>query len=386
MKVLIFSDTIWPEGSGGHLATYLYASLLREEDIDVTVIAWRLQGEYRYPFKVIKVNNIGFGKYAFLFTNKIEKLLKESNIIYLTPEPLTLVPFMKKLGKPVVVHIHSYYPVCPIGHLYNFLHGQICNLSLRSCMECIWIYESMRRSYTYTIASTLLNAKLGRIFAKHLHHADAVIFVSNKQKKLFLENIKETFDSRSYVIYNPIPSLKPLTMEEDGVGFFGGLDPIKGFSYLYEAWKNIYLKYPSNKKLHVALASQLPSKIERMGIIRHGRLSGSYYENVYMKIKTVAFPSISPEPSPYVVTEACLRGRMLIASNIGGVQEITEGLKGIILVKPKDTKELTEAIDWALSLDRSEILELGLKNREGILKKFNNSKLVKELIRIFEKC
>ena len=35
--------------------------------------------------------------------------------------------------------------------------------------------------------------------------------------------------------------------------------------------------------------------------------------------------------------------------------------------------------------DRGEAIELGLKNREGILRRFDNRRAVNELIRVFEK-
>lgn len=37
MNVLILSEKLWPEGSGGELATYLYTKLLIENDVDVKV-------------------------------------------------------------------------------------------------------------------------------------------------------------------------------------------------------------------------------------------------------------------------------------------------------------------------------------------------------------
>jgi len=90
------------------------------------------------------------------------------------------------------------------------------------------------------------------------------------------------------------------------------------------------------------------------------------------------------EPAPYVVVEALLRGRLFIASRVGGIPEITEGAPGVRFVEPGDVDGLAGALNWALSMDRSEAVELGSKNREYALKKFDSKRSAKELIRVFE--
>ena len=90
------------------------------------------------------------------------------------------------------------------------------------------------------------------------------------------------------------------------------------------------------------------------------------------------------EPAPYVVVEALLRGRLFIASRVGGIPEITEGAPGVRFVEPGDVDGLAGALNWALSMDRSEAVELGLRNREYALRRFNNERAVKALVKVFE--
>jgi glycosyltransferase involved in cell wall biosynthesis len=214
--------------------------------------------------------------------------------------------------------------------------------------------------------------------------ADALVFVSNAQRKLFLKHTPN-LPHQSYVIYNPLPDIPYVPIEGNDVGYFGGLNPLKGFSVLTKAWLKIFPKH--KVRIHAAMLKGLTNseQLKSIGIIPYGRLSGRFYENVYRKVKVVSVPSIVQETLSYVVVEALLRGRLLIASKVGGIPEIADGLKGALLVKPNDADALAEALDSALSIDRSEASELGLKNREGILRKFDNHKSVNELIKVFEK-
>jgi glycosyltransferase involved in cell wall biosynthesis len=293
------------------------------------------------------------------------------------------------MNKPVVVHIHSYYPCCPIGHMYNFHTNMVCDGRWRDCTKCIWKYEIQRRSFSEAFLSTMLNTVAGGFFLENLSMADAVIFVSEAQRRLFLRATSKRglhiSSRKTQVIYNPVPDLKPVEMEGNDIGFLGGFDPIKGFNPLYRAWTKIFPKH-SSIKLHVAKGYRLSADFESKGIVTYGRLMPPIeILKVIRRVRVLTVPSLSPEPAPYSAVEACLYGRLLIASDIGGIPEIVGGLPGVKLVSPGDVDELSNALEWALSMSHDEAVELGLKNRENILGRFDKRKSVNELIKVFEK-
>jgi len=232
----------------------------------------------------------------------------------------------------------------------------------------------------------MLNGVFFPKFLRHILHADAVIFVSKYQQRLFIDHVRhmnmET--PKSYVVYNPIPPLKYEPLEGDDVCFLGGLDPIKGFYILFKAWQKLYRRFPGSR-LRTAMTTSLPSFVEKIGVIRYPRLSYDELGYIYRRSRTAVVPSLCPEPSPYAVVETLLRGRLLVATNIGGIPELTDNALGVRLVSPGDVDAIVDAIDWTLSMDRSDAAELGLKNREGILRRFDNRKAVNGLIRVFEK-
>ena len=391
MRVLILTETLWPYGSGGELATYLFVRLLPRYGVHVRVVVRKeFQAKEWYGIEVYRISSLGYGKY-FVLSNEsrklIMKLISQSDIVYFASSILDIIPLAKSLGKPVIVHVHSYFPACPVGHFYNFVYEKVCTPYERSCRKCILTYESMKRPSLEATASCIVNSLLGtKLFLRYVLSSDALVFVSKAQQELFLEHIRALRNCVpvSYVIHNPLPDVERLPVKGNDVGFLGGLDPIKGFNFLLKAWLRLFRKY-KHIKLRVAMSLGLPDMVERVNIVRYPRLRGSELVAFYEHCRVIVVPSICPEPSPYVVIETLLKGRLLIASNIGGIPEIIGNAPGVKLVSPRDIDSLVDALDWVLSMDSRDVIELGLKNRECILRRFSNDHLVRELIKVFDK-
>jgi len=392
MNVLVLFGSIGPKGGGAELATKLYVRLLIKNGVSV-----RFFNTYKYlaelnpiDYSFIKIHPvIGYGKYMVASPsalNALEKAIRWSDIVYCI-DCYTLMPFIKQIfKKPIVLHIHSYFPVCPVGHLYNFMYNDICQPHNRICSKCILIYEFTRRPMKLAMTSSLLNSTFSKLFLRHVIMSDAVIFVSKTQEILFKKHMIHLYDRmpKSFVIHNPLPNIKPLPMENDDVGFLGGLNPIKGFCILLYSWLRIYRRF-WNVKLRMAMSKHLASIFTKFNIVKYPRLRDKGLREFYKQLRLVVVPSICPEPSPYVSIEACLYGRLLVASRIGGIPEIVGNLLGVRLIPPSDINAFANALEWALSMDKKEAIELGLRNREGILKRFNNERIVDGLIRIFER-
>ena len=391
LKILIFTETLWPYGGGGELATYLYARHLFKHGAKVRIIMKDYRSsEFWRNFKIYKLRTFGYGKHFVLSShsaNPVKELINWSDVTYFAGL-FNLIPLAKSLRKPVATHIHSYFPLCPVGHLYDFANQKICSPNDGSCFKCIWIYESMRGGLKRGLASSILNSLSKDRFLNMVNISDALIFVSKEQRKLFLSYVKAILEDvvipESYVIYNPILELDYLPIKGDDIGYLGGLDPIKGWSLLFKAWLRVYRKYPC-ARLIGAMTSSLLAHVDQFNIVRYPRLDPSSLEKFYKYVRAIIIPSIAPEPSPYVAVEALLRGRFLIASSVGGVPEIVGDAPGVRLVPPGDVDSLADALDCALSMDGRYVVELGLKNREYALKKSDNERSVSELIRVFNK-
>ena len=96
----------------------------------------------------------------------------------------------------------------------------------------------------------------------------------------------------------------------------------------------------------------------------------------------VVIPSISPEPLPYVTYEALLRGRLIIASRIGGIPEQTRDYEGCFLFHPGDYRELSDLIEKVASIEREEAIEIGLRNRRLFLSRDHNGVNLRKFVSI----
>ena len=73
---------------------------------------------------------------------------------------------------------------------------------------------------------------------------------------------------------------------------------------------------------------------------------------LYSQIRVSIVPSIWPEPLPYLVSEAIMQGRFVVASRIGGIPELVEGCKGMHLCNPGDPYQLEKALESVYGLEK----------------------------------
>jgi len=190
---------------------------------------------------------------------------------------------------------------------------------------------------------------------------------------------------KCYLIYNPLPELSEIEINGRDMGYFGGPSPLKGFNVLCSA-----LRYVKNKVTIHATGFD-PSKqgvaefSSKSRILLYERLRQRRYEQIYREIHTVLFPSVSAEVLGYVVTEAILRSRLVIASKVGGVPEQVEGCPGVFLFESGDYRHLAELIEYVNDLSVETMRDLGAKNREVFLKRFDNKKIEQDLMRLLER-
>lgn len=394
MKIIIFSELLYPHGGGAELATWLYAKLLAERGFDLTIVTSRFSNEkpfevinerirvYRLPHKVLlgtryyAVANIGI-----LMGELITKLIKESDVVYIPGVWYPAILFAKAFRKPVVVHLHNYSLVCPLSLMYDLVKQRVDSSSLRSFI----IHERFekKRNVASVILSSFVHEFLGRYYSRLGRMADVFIFVSKAQRNLVLSKIPNIRD-RSYVIYNPLPDIPLIESERKGIGYFGGKRFVKGFHALMCSLKML----KTNCEVYLVNTSERTIKLNMPnGVLVNllPRLDKKSIENLLKKISIVAIPSLCPEPLPYTLVESMLSGKLVVASNIGGIPEVVDrNTEGVKLIEPGDYTELAEALNYYLSLNLEEVNEIGVKNREFILKRINNEVVIKEFTRVLD--
>jgi len=394
MRILIFSELFYPHGGGAELATWLYSKLLAEKGFEITIVTKHFPGEpliesvssgiriYRLPMKMTfgsrydTLVNVGV-----LLSNFMNRLFSENDIVYIPASWYSAIPMAKIHKKPVVVHLHNYSITCPTSLMYDFTKQKVGSSSLKSFI----LHEVIerRRGIASVVASSLMNELLGRYYNKWGMLADALIFVSNAQANLVLSKVPQ-IKEKSHVIYNPIPSIPYVKAESRGLGYFGGKSFVKGFYTLMRALNSLRER---NVKVYMTRMSRkrVTAKVGN-GILVDFLPKVNNLRSIMQKLSVVVIPSLWPEPSPYILIESMMYGKLVVASNVGGIPEIVAGIKsGVKLVKPGEYDEISEGLNSFLTLELEEANEIGIKLREHILRKFDNNKAIKSFINVLDR-
>jgi glycosyltransferase involved in cell wall biosynthesis len=289
---------------------------------------------------------------------------------------------VKSLGKPVVIGIHEYSPICPTAILYNYASKTVCeNRNLLSCLKCITLHENeKKRSLSEKFLSPLMNITLGQLYGKLLSEADAIAFVSKYQRDVIVEHMPHILD-KSYVIYNPVPEVETDKVEGQDYGFYGGTSFLKGLHVLLEGLQRL----GKPVKIHITGRTDKRLRINSPLLIYHGWLAPQTYQELIKRTIVTIFPSIWPEPSPYVVVESMLLGKVVIASAIGGVPEITKGAPGVFFFPAEDSSSLAERIEQVESMSKDALFELGQRNKDFARRRFRNDETIDEFVRILNR-
>lgn len=316
-----------------------------------------------------------------LLSPRILKLFRECDLLYVPGNWLTAVVLAKMYEKPVLLHSHNYALACPLSLMFDPYANRIGPCSLKG----FYLHERMKRGPLKAFVSTMVQATIGRHYARLADLADAIILVSNVQYEL-IAKARFGLRSRFRIVPNPLPEdVEPWPLGS-GVAYFGGAAMTKGYETICKAAAKLGSSGANSEPIQVFLAGDgIGAGVQRQDAVEThfmGRLNRIQARNLLKQVSVVAFTSLSPEPSSYAVMEAILSCRKLVASNVGGVTEIVRGMDGgVWLVEPGDVNQLAEAVSEALAFDDTDSLT---NNRNRLLKRRSNTESFEMLSRILE--
>jgi glycosyltransferase involved in cell wall biosynthesis len=403
MNVLFLSELFYPHGSGAELATFLYADLLSKSAFNVRVITNKFEGEadfsrnvhleiYRFPlFKSSEsVKYSILIRIDILFSSFFRKMLNWADVVYIPRFWFSAVPFVKAYGKPVITHLHDYIPICPLSTTFDMAKKCLCKCDNFICPpNCVYSFEKTGNlSFKDSIKSIAFNTTFGCNFPKLIKLSDAVICVS-KMQRIILSKSEPALSNKLNVVYNPLPDSENVSLKGNDFGYFGGLNYLKGFQTLNAAVARIKNSSSRSINIHCTkfnnVEKRLAATLKSSGFYLYGKLEKQQYNAIYENISFVVVPSVWPEPWPYIVIEAMLQGRLVIASRIGGIPEQTIDCEGVLLCDPNDSNGFAEKMLLVKDYARETVIDLGYKNRTAFLKRSDNERSIKNLIAIIEK-
>ncbi|MBI3038292.1 glycosyltransferase family 4 protein [bacterium] len=289
--------------------------------------------------------------------------------------------------KPDLVHHVTIKPV-----LYGGIAARIANvpsvLSAISGLGHVFVSQ--------TISASLLRffVKLGYRFAFG-HKNEKVIFQNKDDRETFIDQklvspencviIQGSGVNLRQFYFKPEPKSKPPVIVlasrmlwDKGVGEF-----VKAAETLLN--ENVSAHFilvgeldPGNPS--AISSSQMKSLLKRDGIQWWGHQKNMF--EIISNSHVICLPSYR-EGIPKVLLEAAACGRPIVTTNVPGCREVVQNGENGLIVPPKDSKTLAEALKKLVE-DSELRRKMGAKSREIAVAKFSIEKVVRETISVYK--
>ncbi len=229
-----------------------------------------------------------------------------------------------------------------------------------------------------------------------LRSCNTILTVSKKNKKYLTKlGLKE---KRIEILYNGYNSKIFFNMDKDKLRdeleidrkskvllTIGNLEKVKGHRFLIKALKRVSGEFPSIKCYVIgggSLELELKELVKSLGLEKNVIFLGQLQHNQigkWINACDVFVMSSLNEGLPISMLEALGLGRPFVGTNVGGIPEVINSEEYGILVKSKNTKELSLAIIAALRKEwkRKKIL--------AYASQFTIEVLVKQTLKIYSK-
>jgi glycosyltransferase involved in cell wall biosynthesis len=406
MKLLIYSHYFAPSVGGVETIVTLLARKLCEiqnvpppevqlnqiqpnqaqpnkNELDVTVATQTPAAgldDRSFPFRVVRAPT----------ARQLWRLIRRADIVHVAG-PSLLPMFLAKLGrKPYVVEHHGYQAICPNGVLIHQPDREICPGHFQAghygaCIRC----QHQEMSWPKAVVRLLM------MFPRHSlsRAANSNIFITR-------HSLERHRLPRAQVIYYGI---EPTTQDSNGVqtttdsntgptrfAYVGRLVPEKGLDILLiaaELLKNEGCIFELLLIGDGSERSRLETIIKTRGLnhlIRiTGFLRGTALADQMNQINAVVMPSIWEETAGLAAIEQMMRGRTVIASDIGGLGEVVgnAGLK----FPAGDANRLAEQMRGVIQADAQQLSTLGAAASARANSLFHVNRMVAEHVALYRK-
>jgi len=315
-----------------------------------------------------------------------KQLKKYSNVVRHNTGIFSQLFLRKVYRKADIIHFHLPSP-------YNCLFGLV-GAKLAKARRIV-VTEHMPRPVhsKYPFKTNLVNF--------NFKHIDKVITVSEASARI----LQKTFSvdpSKIVTVYNGIDTslYRPCSKEDiiylkktlnidanvHVVGAIGRLTEQKGFEFLIKAASYVICKI-ANIKFLIMGTGELESKLKHL--VKEYKVQDNFFflgyrediHNILPIFDVFVLPSLW-EAFPLTILEAMATAKPVVASSVGGIDEAVENGETGLLVPPKDSTALADAIIFLLE-DKEKALEMGKKGRERVEKYFSIDLMIENTKKIY---
>lgn len=399
MKILLINNYHFKKG-GAEKAYFDTAKILESHGHSVAFFSTKNPNNEKTEWEKFFVDNVDYEnkhfslwqkmkivqKIIFNFEAKqnLEKLIADFqpdvahlHNIYHQLSP-SIIFALKKNNIPIVMTLHDYKLISPNYSL--FLNGKIWEKKpLFFCIKDKCVKNSYFKSLV-CVLEKIINDFLGS-------YKKVDVFVS--PSKFLIKKFSEFgFLGKIEYIPNPIElsfsDSKSLDCKNGPLVYYGRLSKEKGVDVAVRALKLL------DEKENLLIVGEGPEKenlvklVEKLNLnsrIRFvGFKSGQELENVLQKAKAITIPSVWYENMPYTSIESMALGKIVIASEIGGMADLIIDGKNGFLFEPNSSQELAEKIKNLKKYNLEEIEN----NAKKSVANLNFESYYKNIINVFE--
>ncbi|MGA2508708.1 MAG: glycosyltransferase family 4 protein [Candidatus Acidiferrales bacterium] len=384
VKLILYAHSWAPSVGGVETATMILARGLAEwaaahagEEVAVTLVTRTPANgmdDSALPFQVARRPGIG----------ELIRLVREADVVHIAGPCLMPAAIAWLMRKPAVIEHHGHQAICPNGLLFKqpsqtLCPGHFAARQYRECLRCCSSTEGLAgglRTLLLTFPRRWLSGRL-----------TANIMISNRLgARLELP--------RSTTIYYGIPDATPVSMESTRsasngfeIAYVGRLVAEKGLPLLLEAAQWMKQQGVAFKLSFIGGGSErvrLGQMAERLGlsdcVTFTGDLRGADLEKTVGKIAVVVMPSVWEETAGLSAIEQMMRGRVVIAADIGGLGEVVDG--GGLKFAPGDWRALAACMQ-KVAADPELAKSLGSAARSRAMRMFRQDSMIQAHLSLY---
>jgi glycogen synthase len=314
------------------------------------------------------------------------RLIRDSDVIHVAGPALPPLMLGKLARKPVVIEHHGYQAICPNGILIEQPEESLCPGHFQAghylkCLQCSAHEISWLRSFK----------RLGLMLPRHLLARGAAANIAITQhvsKRHALPNSTVIYygieESRANT---PVSHLGEKNSHILRFAFVGRFVPEKGIPILLEAAR---ILRDEGQKFKVLLIgdgperARLEAQIARDGLEHYVRITGFLRDAELAaaldEVQVIVMPSVWEETAGLSAIEQMMRGRLVIASKIGGLGEVI-GDAGLTC-PPEKPEALARCMKQALE-DRGIVDSLGRRALARARQFFIRQRMIEEHAQLY---
>ena len=324
--------------------------------------------------------------YSLEAKRKVKQLLNENRVDVAQLNSITnyhtpsIIPVLRKAKIPIIWRILDYRLICPNSTL--FVNGKVCQECINNSFYNCIINKCKKKSL---LASSLLAIENYAYSILPIYkQIDLFLFQSEFTRDMF---VKFGYDiKKTHIIENPYDGsgIQPQYNGSNYILYFGRIEKEKGIYTLLDAMKSlpdIHLKVVGNGTEYLNCIDYT-SKNSISNVTFLGPKWNAELEPIIKDCEFVIVPSEWHEPSPYVVLQSFSYGKPVIASKMGGLNDLIQDRINGLFFKPGDANDLSEKIKSLFS-NKVLIKEMGVIAKQILDSKYSPERYYADTMNVF---